>query len=170
MTVTTAPDPEFYLDAAKATLLAGLPTRLAAINGEHDDFELAAPDPKNVLLGGWTPLAYPTIEIATPDVAFNSFTLGQISGDFNFRVIMRVLDQDPNAEDPERLYRRVMRYTRAMLEVMLVPNAFGEGTDLDIDRGISVSFRFNPEIPERQEIVAFSVIVFWIEASAQRPT
>lgn len=160
-----APDVEPYLDACQASLIAGLGAKLTAVNGEHIDFELRDVDPDAYVVGGWLPLKYPSVEIAAPDFAITQFSVGQRVADFDFRVIVRITDQDASTEQAGRLYRRVMRYARAIAEVLMQPDAFGPHTSLDRDRGITGSFRFNPEVPERQEIVGFTVLTFWVSAT-----
>jgi hypothetical protein len=151
---------EPFLDACKASLVAGLPAAIATINANHPDPDIQL-DPVaagNIWIGGYDVLAYPTIEIASPDWTMAQLSIGQHSADLGCIVIVRCHVRDVS---PERIYRQALRYASAMLLVLLTDEAFGHRAVVEDVRG---SYRFNPETEERQEASGHATINFRLQS------
>lgn len=168
---------ETILDAGLATLRAELPAEIDAINAAAlDDIVLPAPghdldDPSEAyVLGGWTRLSYPVVEVAAPDWTVTSWSLSNVDAIMRFPAIVRLTYADA-ALEPGRLYRSVLRYTTAILAVLTVPGAWDTATkrvSLDAERGISGEYGFDPRTNERAETIGETVLTVNLEAAEAR--
>jgi hypothetical protein len=162
---------EPFLVEALASLKAGLPGQLAAIDALYTDFDLVpdfVPDADNY----WTgvvrkPLKYPIVEVAVPDWTMTGFDINQMAADCSFPMFvsatLRVVE--PAAQHSDKLYRLCMRYVRAILNTLLVPGAFGQGAVVNAVRG---AYRQNPETRDREEIIGAALVAFTLESQDQR--
>lgn len=162
---------EEYVSDTIAFLRENLPTKLTEINDEKaDGLDLAVPEDTGGAVG--TPgvsysagdqdiLAYPWIEVAAPDWMLDSVSLSQYVADFSPVIVVRAMYQ---AFDRVPLRKAVHRYSRALLEVLMGPGAFGEGESLTSARG---SNRFNPETNERDELYGACLLVFTLNGVQQ---
>jgi hypothetical protein len=159
---------EPMLDQAVASLRAGLPGVIDAINTQATDFTLPKPNDKpgepddGYVLGGWTIISYPVVEVAAPDWVMTNFSLAQVQSDLNPTVAVRAQFLKPESESGA-LYRMAMRYTTAVVQVLVQPDAFGAGITVQREGGIRGTYGFNPETNERQEVTGASIILFSLE-------
>lgn len=160
---------EPYIDAAVATLRASLPAAIDAVNDNHlddgHDITLDHVPSERVHFGGYIDLSYPLVEVASPDFAYRNWSLAQLLADAQFSIVVRLLCQDA---DPEKLYRRSLRYGSALLATLVQPDAFGPGTTIDPDLGVRGSYRHDPEGGEREELVGSTLIVFTLQQVESR--
>lgn len=150
--------PEEFCDDVKAAFQANLQAALdaqtakwaAADAAAGRQIELAVPDDLDYYIGGVpTVIKYPTIEIAVPDLSFNALSIGNNDGDARPRLLVRALFQ--LAQDPEWLYRMGCRWFAAITSVVAQPGVLGP-VDIDSERGLSGSWRFNPETNQADEV------------------
>lgn len=150
--------PEEFCDNVKSAMQANLQAALdaqtarwaASDTAAGRTIELKVPDEQDYYIGGVpTVIKYPTIEIAVPDLHVTAFSLGNADGDARPRLVIRALFQ--LAESPESLYRMGCRWFAAVTTVVAEPGILGP-VDIDVDRGLSGSWRFNPETDEADQI------------------
>jgi hypothetical protein len=164
---------EKIIRSGQASLIADLNDEVAAINTlweAFDDIELLPVDGDTVVLGGWTELSYPIVELASPDWLVRDLSLMNADGDFHTAVIVRVTASDP-ALEPGRLYVTMLRYTAAIVRVLLAPGAWNTDTrsvSIDPELGFSGEYGFDPRTRERQETLGESVMTFNLQAVADR--
>lgn len=167
---------EGVVDSAIASIAADLPDVIATINAETGAanpaaIELEMPDPRPVeeggaiYFGGFDIVKYPSIEIASPDFSLADFDLDNWSADLRAVLMVRGHVMDANAA---RVLRRAYRFGRALLQVLLQPDAFGAGVQIRKDDGVRGYYRFNPETGEREEIFGSTLLVFALEGSENR--
>jgi hypothetical protein len=158
--------PEQFCEDVKTALLAGLPDALAEQTATWAARDAAAgrnivlevPREEDFWIGGApTVIRYPTIEIATSDLAFTDFSLGNNDGDARPKLLVRALFQQ--ARSPEELYRMGCRWFAALVSVVLVPE-FITDVDVDVQRGVTASWRFNPETNTVDEIQSGVLVTF----------
>lgn len=153
---------EPLLDAAVASLQAGLPTSITTINGEYSDFVLPTPDTDAYYPGGLgVYLKFPSVEVAAPDWNLGTPSVGQHHWEGTATVMARVLWQHP---DFLTLHRGVLRYTRCLIEVLSAADAFGAGQTVQTMRGY---VRVNPETGEREEFIAGALVVCTLDIVEQ---
>jgi hypothetical protein len=158
-------DLEANIDATIASLKAGLPTRIAAVNAVKTDLVLAVPDDANYYAGGLeTFVAYPSVEVAGPDWSYASPSIAQYEWDGATSIMVRLLAEHP---DFQTLYRSMMRYTACLVEVLAQPGAFGDNATLQRMRGF---YRTNPEQGTREEFLGGSLVVCSVETVEIIPT
>jgi hypothetical protein len=162
---------EPLVDQAIATLKAGLPARIAAANAEASDFDIPAIADQDYWAGGQTSLVrYPAIEVsAFAGELFNlSVSQAEADTDVQLAVIGWVAMTPETGGDFSNLYRAATRYGRAILETLLVPDAFGAGVVVE-----RASYRYaaNPTPGERQleEIVCAAMLFFTLGDVEARP-
>lgn len=150
--------PEEFCDNVKAAMQTHLQDALDAqtarwATADADagrTIELKVPDEEDYYIGGVpTVIKYPTIEIAVPDLHVTALSLGNTEGDARPRLLIRALFQ--LADSPESLYRMGCRWFAAVTTVVAQPGILGP-VDIDIDRGLSGAWRFNPETEETDQI------------------
>jgi hypothetical protein len=155
---------EPFLDACVAALRAGLPAAVDAVNAAHMDFDLEHIPDDHFFVGGYTTAVYPMIEVASPDWTMQQLSIGQFSSALSLPVVIKISALDYSSET---LYRRLLRYVSAILQVMLDPDAI-PGADVDRDRGIRGGYVFNPESGEIQELDGAAIVVLYMEADETR--
>jgi hypothetical protein len=155
---------EPLLDAAVASLRAGLPTAIAAVNAAHSDFQVETVPDDAMFVGGFTTAVYPMIEVASPDWTMQQLSVGQFSSELAWPLVVKVTAMDMTAQ---LLYRRLLRYVSAILAVLLDPDAI-PGCDVDRDRGVRGAYAFNPESGEIQELDGAAIIVLYMGADETR--
>lgn len=145
---------EPFIDAATDSLRKGLGARIDAINGETGDFDLEKPDDDAYVPGGVAEVyKVPMVEIAAPDWNIGNPTVGQREWEGDYTLMVRVWYQHP---DFNILYRSLMRYGRALVEVLSEPDALGPHTVISSMRG---AYRVNPELSERIEFEGGALVV-----------
>lgn len=155
---------EPFLDQATVTLREGLGLRIDEINAGTVDFELEKPDDDAYVPGGVDIVTkVPLVEIAAPDWEIVNPSLGQRDWDGNYTLMVRVWYQHP---DFERLYRSLMRYGRALVEVLSQPDALGQHTVISQMRG---AYRVNPELNDRMEFEGGALVVCSFETVEVAP-
>lgn len=155
---------EPFLDAATDALRKGLDARIDAINGETADFDLVKPVASAYYPGGVsTVIENPTVEIAAPDWAINNPTLGQREWSGDYTLMCRIWYQHP---DFNMLYRSLMRYGRALVEVLAQEDALGPHTTISRMDG---AYRVNPEINDRIEFEGGALVICHFETVELRP-
>jgi len=156
-------DGEQYIDTAIATLKDDLPARLAAIDAEHTDFELDVPADNAYSLGSSEVLRFPWIEVALVNSDIDGFDLGQGSGDQRSTIIIACRYQHGNGEHLDRALRR---YARAVMEVLMAPDAFGPHETVS---AIRVAYGTNPEFDEKMMLNGVAVCGFTVDGIAYLP-
>lgn len=150
-----------YVDAAIATLRQGLAGKIAAENALGAPV-LPVPGPDRILFGGEEGgpiVAFPAVEVAAPDRTLTRFSLGQEGWDVSTVVAVRGwLSYDENITTYQTLYRAIGRFSRALLRVLVAPDAFG--TSVVVDRIAERLRSSDPQADERQDVLAFTLLVF----------
>jgi hypothetical protein len=157
---------EGLLDATVAHLRLRFPYWIDWINAEEGDFVLDAPkdapgEPDDgYVVGGWTTLRYPTVEVAIPDWSMTNFSIAQQVSDLSPRLVVRTWAAEPQPK-AGLLYRKLLRYGRATILSLTEPGAFGQDEDTRvIVDGMEGRYRFDPETDQREEIVGGALVVF----------
>jgi hypothetical protein len=71
-------------------------------------------------------VSYPFVEVTAPDAQLSGFSLGQVVSDLRPSVMVRAgVQLSEGITTPSQLYRASLRYGRALLNVLITPNAFG---------------------------------------------
>lgn len=161
---------EPLVDQAIATLKAGLPARVAAANAGAS-FEITDVDDQDYWPGGQPTLVrYPAIEVSAFAGELFNLSVGQAEADTDVEmaVICWVAMTEQTGGDFSNLYRAATRYGRAILETLLVPDAFGDGVVVE-----RASYRYaaNPTPGERElrELVAAAMLFFTLGDVEERP-
>lgn len=162
-------DTESFLDEAIASLRTQLPAAIDALNlsGAYDP-PVPKPEPEDYYVGPVRrPLRYPIVEIAVPNWTLTDLDLGQLTADADFTMMASVTLRDVGeaALHSDRLYRWQQRYVRALLNVLLEPNAFGQHATVT---GISGAYRQNPQTRESEEVIGAAVVAFTVETTQTR--
>ncbi|MBA2741944.1 MAG: hypothetical protein H0U46_08030 [Actinobacteria bacterium] len=152
---------EPYLDSCRAALAAGLPARLTAI-----DSELEHPREDDYYVGVVkVPLRFPLVEVAVADWQMTDFDLGQLSATAEFTLIVSATIRTAE-QSTDRLYRMLMRYTRAILNVVLDPAVFQAG---GVVTSVQGGYRMNPDDRrDAAEVTGATALAFTIETSDSR--
>lgn len=162
--------PEEFADAAAATLFAELPAALAAQTARHaatDEalgitVELAAPAWEDYHPGGVQVVtAYPTVEVAVPDMLAGNFSIDGYDADVQFTLVVRVFDRDA---DHQTLYRKMNRLVAAVVGTLTRRGAL---SDAEVS-GLRVALRFNPETEEQDHVVSGVLIALTCETVMTR--
>lgn len=160
---------EPFIDACVATLRANLAAEVDAVNDHHNadghSITLDHVPTDRIFFGGFTELNYPLIEVASPDFAYRNWSLAQLIADQSFSIVIRLLVLDA---DPEKLYRRNLRYGSAIIAALVEPDAFGAGTTIDPDIGVRGSYRHDPEADTREELTGSTLLVFALQQVESR--
>jgi hypothetical protein len=161
---------ESLIDEAIASLRAGLNDHLETLNAETgaanpSGMTLEAIPGDDFLFGGFDIVRYPCVEVAAPDWSLLGWSLHQLSADLSAAVMARVWVMDATAE---LVYRRALRYGRAIVDVLAQPDAFGPLVVIDPTSGVRGSYRFNPETGQHEEIFGSGVVVFNLEGGETR--
>lgn len=153
-------------DAAIASLKAGLPAAIAAVNAAHDDFEIEVPDESAYAAGGdFLQVSFPHIEVATPDEDFISPDISQESWLGSPRVVVRATIQDFTADGGDQLYRKLQRLGLVIIQVLTARAAFGDGVAvLRAARRV----RFDPEAGEHETVTGGVLCLFQLERAVTR--
>lgn len=151
---------EAILDAAVASLRAGLNPALAAINAGTTDFDLELADDDAIDVSGFEMVKSPSVEVAVADWRMTNFSLAQLVADMACPILVRAVVFDANNRT---VYRRSMRMSQAIISVLVAPDAFGRGYMLSPENSIRGAYRFNPETDQRQELQGNSFVAFSIE-------
>lgn len=153
-----------YVEAALGSLRARLDARIAAINAEYGLADDDALDPVggNLSDGSVDPVRYPWVEVAAPEWRMHSFSLEQWEAALDTTVVVRgwLLDAQQR-----RLFRKLQLLGRALVESLVIPNAFGGGVVIREVRG---SYPINPETDDRAELTGWALLVFTLEGSEGR--
>lgn len=153
--------PEPFIDAAVATLKAGLAAQIDSINAAHNDFDLPTVKPDRILFGGDDVdpiIEYPTVEVAVPDETISGVSLGQEDWDLSETIIVKAhLQNDVNVRGFQALYRACLRMRLALLGTLIVPNAFGDHSTVESVRSY---YQANPMTGEKAEFVAAVTMQF----------
>jgi hypothetical protein len=160
-------DFEPFLDAAIATLKAQLPAALAEINLEHtgDLFTVPFPDADTgYILGGRPIIAVPLpiVQVAATDFELGEASVEQLSYALDLKMTVQATLAHVEADI---LYRTVMRFGSAIVDVMCEPDAFGGGT---VAESVTGAYRVAPDLNESMEIVAATSIEFQLGGVEQR--
>lgn len=162
---------EPLVDQAIATLKAGLPARVAALNAAATDFEITDVPDQDYWPGGQPTLGrYPAIEVSAFAGELFNLAVGQAEADTDVEVavVCWVAMDDAIGGDFSNLYRAATRYGRAILETLLVPDAFGAGVVVE-----RASYRYaaNPTPGERElrELVCAAMLFFTLGDVEERP-
>lgn len=151
---------EPVLDSIVATLRTNLPTVIATQNAEHADFQIEPPAADQVDLSGFLITTYPCVEVAATDYVASALSLGHVDAAMIANVVVRVLFLDA---DSATIYRRALRYGRAVFTALAAQGALGPYAELARERPVRGSYAFNPEANAAQEAFGTSVVVFSIE-------
>lgn len=157
---------EPLVDACVASLQAGLNAVIDAINLEHDDFVLQHVSDDALKPGGLAKatVVYPFVEISAADVLLSQPTNMQVAYDRSeTTVVVAAWCRDV---DDERLYRTVMRYGQALLQVLSTNDAFG--TNARVERA-RVQYRRNPETGTNEQLVACVVVATQVIVDDETP-
>ena len=167
-------DTEPFLAEALSSLRARLPARIDAINETSADVVLekprddggpiGSPDLDYYLGAVVKPLRYPLVEVAVPNWTMTGFDLGMLTASASFPMLVGLTARDASLSS-DRLYRMMLRYTRAILNVLLEPNSFGQGA---VVTAVSGAYRQNPESNQSEEVIGAVVVAFTLESSEQR--
>lgn len=164
---------EPLLDDVLSTLRTNLPLAIAAVNSEHDDFDIAAPnddegDPTDAyVLAATAVTPFPYVEVASPDGLLHARTVGNVEIDSDATLSVRILNSAPG-DASAQLYRRSMRYADAALRVLLQPKAFGDGVQLREEDSCRIAYRWGsltvpPDGDDPPEIRGGVLLVFFLE-------
>lgn len=155
---------EPIVDAAKATLVQNLAAAVAAVNAAHTDFQIEDVPADQIYIGGFTVARYPMVEVAVPDWTMSRISVAQYGSSLDMPLVVKV---SAVAYDSDRLYRTLLRYVSAIIDVLIEPGAF-PGVDVDRDRGIRGTYRFNPEADTVEDLNGSAIIVFYLQADETR--
>lgn len=161
---------ESYLNSAAEALRVHLPAALAAI-----DSSLPVPlDEGGAVNAKGTdyyvgvvkkPLRYPLIEVAIADWQLDAFDLQTLTANASFPLFVGATIRSADTST-DKLYRMQMRYTAAILNVLLNPDKWDAEGSITSVQG---AYRQNPEEREdAPEITGALVIAFSIETTDQR--
>jgi len=170
-------DTEPFLAEALASLRTKLPAALAAVDvalGLSGGDALPLPRDDGGAIGSANvdyylgvvakPLRYPLVEVAVPDWSMTGFDIAQLEADAEFPLMAAATLRDASLSS-DRLYRMLLRYTRALLNVLLVPQAFGQGATVTSVRG---AYRQNPESRETEQVIGASLVALSISTTQNR--
>lgn len=156
-----------YIDAAKASLKAELPGRIAVVNAAYTDgLVVPTPDPDTGYMLGGHPAIYvplPTVEVAATDWELGESSIEQLSWELGLSIIVRGVVGHP---DPDPNYRITMRFGRAITEVLIEPGAFGPGIAAETIRG---SYRVDPQLGEDMQVIGIASMEFALGMVEHRP-
>lgn len=161
---------EPYLDTAAEALRVNLRTKLLALDA---DLPIPLDDGGAVGAAGTDyyvgvvqkPLRYPLVEIAVADWNMTEFSLATLTAMSEFPLLASATLRTADLST-DRLYRMLMRYTRAMLNVLLDQNLWDAGGRVTSVRG---AYRQNPE--DREDVSAVlgaTVLALTIESTDTR--
>ncbi len=155
---------ELLVDAAIASLKAGLPARVAALNATTTDFDVPVPADEAYYYGVQSEIwLWPAVEVAAPDFDLTALSLEQLDGDLSPLVMVMVWQQDT---DRVRLWRTLDRLSHCVAQVLLQPAAFGAGV---IVQTVAGRTRLNPETRDAAEVTAGFLHVYQLADLEQRP-
>lgn len=125
--------------ATIASLQAGLAARVAAFNAETaNQVDIVTPDSASYFFGGNDVLsagAFPAVEVAASQGTLGSWTIGQGEVDHDPVVNVVVWQEALTGQIPP-VYEAALGYVRCCLEVLRVPNAFGNGVSITQEQGV----------------------------------
>lgn len=152
------------LDAAIASLKANLPGSIAVVNAQFTDFDIPTPAADGYSLGAMPVIyqALPLVEVAAPDWTMEGFSIQQLSADMTLSIVVRVTLEHPDADT---LYRSAMRFARALIDVLIQPDAFGPTVSVSRVRG---AYRVSPEQSDRMEVTGGTSLTFDLEGYEHR--
>lgn len=158
---------EAYLDSAAEALRVNLPAALAAIDPSLpvplDDGGAVGERGTDYYVGTVKkPIRYPLIEVAVPDWTLDEFSLERLTANASFPLFVGATIRSADLSS-DRLYRMQMRYTRAILSVLLDPDKWTVGGAIASVQG---AYRQNPaEREDVEEITGAIVVAFTIETT-----
>lgn len=155
-------DAEATIDTTIETLKDTLPDAIEMLNDLHDDFRIPVPDPGYYSLGTREVLQYPWVEVTVVGTDVTNLDIEQMEGDQASTVIVAVRYQHP---DGDILDRSLRRYARAVVNVLMAPDAFG---DHDTISAFRIAYGTNPELDETQMLNGVTVCAFTVEGAAYR--
>lgn len=157
---------EPLVDAAIASLRAGLNDVIDVINVEHADFELPYVGLDSYRAGGLAKAStvYPFVEVVASDSILSLPSNMQVAYDRSETTM--ICAAWCRHVDDEVLYRSAMRYGQAVLQVLSTNDAFG--TNARVERA-RASYRRNPETRQSEQLVAGVVIVVQVIVDDESP-
>jgi hypothetical protein len=161
---------EAYLNSAAEALRVNLPAALRAIDSEIsiplDDGGAVGARGTDYYVGVVKkPIRYPLIEVAVPDWKLDAFDLNRLTANASFPVFVGATMRSADLST-DRLYRMQMRYTAAILNVLLNPDKWAVSGAITAVQG---AYRQSPaERADAEEITGSIVVAFAIETTDQR--
>lgn len=151
---------EPLVDAAIASLRAGLNPALDTINAAHNDLEVERVRDDAYAPGGLgTPaVVWPVVEVSASDVLGSGPTVQQAAWN-RAESTMIVALWCRNVND-EALYRSQLRYGQALLQVLIANDAFG--AESYVERWRASYRRRNPEQGPADQLEGFVVVVLQV--------
>lgn len=137
-------DLERICEAAKASLIAGMPAAVADVNTITANDPLLGADPVIVAptddayhIGGADRLWTPWVELAVANFEYLNLNIAQ-RGDATPRLLVRVQVNDVT---PVLVYKQLLRYTHALTAVLLDLQAFAGIVRVSPEEGLRGAFR-----------------------------
>jgi hypothetical protein len=158
--------------AAIASLRAEMPERISIFNAEAENEVELEPIEGDCYFFGGKPDSdprYPCIEVAITAVPARDFSIGQVDFDV-FPVAMVAAWAQGSPGDTPAIYETVLGYGRCVLEVLMQPDAWGEGVTIWNEEGVRSDYAsFNLEVDQQPTYRAISLQTFVLQDVERTP-